>query len=175
MRIQPPTPDLWAVGRTPATSSTVHGEAFQPDMSHKSPRIAALLADLPAAGIDGLPRQYLGFFRCFNQGLYFEAHDVLEELWLAEGRSGANHAFHKGLIQWAGAFVHLQKGRLKPAVALFNLAAANLGRYPSPHGRLDLTAALADIGAWRQSIEASGFQDNPLTHRSPPRIELLAP
>ena len=144
-------------------------------MSHKSTRIAALLADLPPEGTAGLPRHYLGFFRCFNEGLYFEAHDVLEELWLAEGRSGANHAFHKGLIQWAGAFVHLQKGRLRPAVALFNLAAANLAKYPAIHWRLDLGAALEDIRCWRQAIESSGFRDNPLTDRPPPRIELLDP
>jgi hypothetical protein len=138
-------------------------------VSRKSPQIAALLADLDA---EGLPLHYAGFFRCFNQGLYFEAHDVLEELWLSEGRTGSNHAFYKGLIQWAGAFVHLQKGRLRPAVALFDLAAANLRRYPSLHQRLDLQASLTDIASWRRDIESSGFQTNPLTLRPPPRIHL---
>jgi len=142
-------------------------------MSHKSPRIAALMADLPANGNEDLPRHYLGFFRCFNQGLYFEAHDVLEELWLAEGKTGADYAFHKGLIQWAGAFVHLQKGRLRPAIALFDLAAANLARYPNPHRRLDLTAALEDIRSWRQATESSDMLDNLLSRRPPPRITLL--
>jgi hypothetical protein len=100
-------------------------------VSHKSPRIADLLADLPDdPGPHGLPRHYAGFFHCFNQGLYFEAHDVLEELWLAGGKTGENYAFYKGLIQWAGAFVHLQKGRLRPAVALFDLAATNLPDEP---------------------------------------------
>lgn len=142
-------------------------------MSHKSPRIAALLADLPTDSTGDLPLHYAGFFRCFNAGLYFEAHDVLEELWLAEGKAGANHAFYKGLIQWAGAFVHLQKGRLKPAVALFDLAAANLARYPVHHQRLDLASALRDIRSWRDPIEVSGFLENPLLQSEPPRIDLM--
>lgn len=144
-------------------------------MSHKSPRIAALLAGLETEALAGLPPHYAGFFSCFNAGLYFEAHDVLEELWLAEGKAGSNHAFYKGLIQWAGAFVHLQKGRLRPAVALFDLAAANLRRYPTPHQRLDLTLALEEIRSWRQAIESSGFQQNPLTVRPQPHIALLPP
>ena len=142
-------------------------------MSHKSPRIAELLADLPDdPGPHGLPRHYVGFFHCFNQELYFEAHDVLEELWLAGGKTGENYSFYKGLIQWAGAFVHLQKGRLRPAVALFDLAAANLQRYPTVHQRLDLQKSLDDIRSWRHDIEASGFLSNPLALRPPPRIHL---
>lgn len=142
-------------------------------MSHKSPRIAELLADLPDdPGPHGLPRHYAGFFHCFNQELYFEAHDVLEELWLAGGKTGENYAFYKGLIQWAGAFVHLQKGRLRPAVALFDLAATNLQRYPTVHQRLDLQKSLDDIRSWRHDIEASGFLSNPLALRPPPRIHL---
>jgi len=150
-------------------------------VSHKSPRIAALLAELQADpqsgssiadGTNGLPLHYVGFFHCFNRGLYFEAHDVLEELWLSEGKSGSNYAFYKGLIQWAGAFVHLQKGRLRPAVALFDLAAANLRRYPIVHQRLDLQEALADIQSWRSAIESADFLTNPLPLRPSPRIRL---
>ena len=143
-------------------------------MSHKSPRIAELLADLPDdPNPDGLPRHYAGFFHCFNRGFYFEAHDVLEELWLAGGKTGENYAFYKGLIQWAGAFVHLQKGRLRPAVALFNLAATNLQRYPTVHQRLDLQKSLDDIRSWRHGIETSGFLINPLGLRPAPKIALL--
>src|SRR5450755_2550709 len=80
---------------------------------------------------------YLGYFDCFNRQLFYEAHDVLEDLWLPD-RHGANGKFYKGLIQLAGAFVHLQKNRLRPAAALFKLALANLGKYPNEHNLLDL-------------------------------------
>src|SRR6267142_814625 len=82
---------------------------------------------------------YLGYFECFNRQLFYEAHDVLEELWLGR-RDGPNYAFYKGLIQLAGAFVHLQKNRLRPAAALFKLAQANLKQYPREHKHLNLKA-----------------------------------
>src|SRR5216117_3678649 len=103
-------------------------------MSKKSAMIAALIASCEGRELDA---HYLGYFACFNRGLFYEAHDVLEELWLAD-RKGPNGAFYKGLIQLAGAFVHLQKGRLRPAAALFKLAHANLQRYPDGHERLDV-------------------------------------
>src|SRR6267142_3870231 len=84
-----------------------------------------------------LDAHYLGFFDCFNRQLFYEAHDVLEELWLAD-RHGLNGAFFKGLIQLAGAFVHLQKNRLRPAAALFKLSRKYLGPYTGLHESLDM-------------------------------------
>ena len=139
-------------------------------MSKKSPAIAALLEGIATEGLDP---NYAGFFVCFNRGLYFEAHDVLEELWLVQGRSAVNYAFHKGLIQLAGAFVHLQKNRLKPAVALFRLAENNFRLYPTPHQRLDLNWILALIQDWRTAIESGNFNFNPLNTLSKPHLEPL--
>src|ERR687886_1817623 len=81
---------------------------------------------------------YRAFFSCWNEQRYYEAHDVLEQLWLNTDSGDAD--FFKGLIQAAGAFVHLQKnfeqpahpkhrGRLQPAVRLFQLAEKNLEPY----------------------------------------------
>src|ERR1700730_1310110 len=50
---------------------------------------------------------YLAFFRCWNEQRYYEAHDILEQLWLKTKSPDAD--YFKGLIQAAGAFVHLQK------------------------------------------------------------------
>jgi predicted metal-dependent hydrolase len=50
---------------------------------------------------------YRGFFRCWNEQRYYEAHDVLEHLWLKTTSGDAD--YFKGLIQAAGGFVHLQK------------------------------------------------------------------
>src|ERR1041385_2460056 len=118
-------------------------------MSKKSAQIAAL--------IDGCRNQdlnayYLGYFECFNRGLFYEAHDVLEELWLLD-RQSPNYSFYKGLIQLAGAFVHLQKNRLRPSAALFKLAEANLQKYSSPHEHLDIAAVLALIERWLGALE----------------------
>lgn len=142
-------------------------------MSHKSPKIAALIADLQ--GRD-LPAHYLGWFACFNRGLFYEAHDVLEELWLAD-RHGPNGNFYKGLIQFAGAFVHLQKDcpkypRLRPAAALFKLADANFRDYPPQHEHLDLQAVRAHIADWLGRLETGKFSSNPLTPDNAPRLAL---
>ena len=141
-------------------------------MSRKSPKIAALLAGLDSGG---LSPNYAGYFACFNCGLYFEAHDVLEELWLAEGRAGSNYAYHKGLIQLAGAFVHLQKNRTGPAIALFNLAETNLRQYSQLHEHLDLENVLQLIASWRGEIESESPLRNPLGLRPDPKLHPQTP
>lgn len=138
-------------------------------MSRKSEKIAALIAGCEGASFDP---HYLGFFACFNQQLFFEAHDVLEELWLAQGKTGANYSFYKGLIQFAGAFVHLQKDRLRPSVALFDLAAVNLAKYPAAHDGLHLPDLLALIADWRARVTSADFSKNPLPEAVPPILSL---
>src|SRR6266571_1147204 len=119
----------------------------------------------------GLDAHYLGYVDCFHRQLFYEAHDVLEELWLAD-RRGPDGDFYKGLIQLAGAFVHLQKARLGPAVALLNLSQGYLKKYPVVHHQLDLAAVFRVIAHWRERIE-SGQAEAELRTR-PPRLELLA-
>ncbi len=114
---------------------------------------------------------YLGYFDCFNRQLFYEAHDVLEELWLPQ-RKKPNDAFYKGLIQLAGAFVHLQKNRLRPAAALFKLAQTNLKAYAPRHERLDVDATLRLIEHWLERLESSHFEVNPLTPDTWPRLSL---
>ena len=142
-------------------------------MSKKSGKIAALIEECQG---QELPAHYLGYFVCFNRGLFYEAHDVLEELWLAD-RHGTDGAYYKGLIQLAGAFVHLQKHtslrpRLRPAAALFKLARTNLGNYPALHHRLDVAGVLGLIEDWLVRLEAGAFEVNPLTSGNAPRLAL---
>jgi len=118
-----------------------------------------------------LDARYLGYFDCFNRQLFYEAHDVLEDLWLKD-RHGVDGNFYKGLIQLAGAFVHLQKNRLRPAAALFNLALANLEKYPHEHKQLDLNAVQALARKWLEELERNGFSLNPLTATQVPKLNL---
>ena len=138
-------------------------------MSKKSAMIAALISNCQGRELDA---HYLGYFECFNRGLFYEAHDVLEELWLPN-RNGSNGPFYKALIQFAGAFVHLQKGRLQPAEALLRLAHANLQKYPAIHERLAVIDVLALIGHWLERLETNSATRNPLTSETAPRLALL--
>jgi len=137
-------------------------------MGNKHERIAALAAPFAAEGVDA---RYAGYFALFNQQKFYEAHDLLEDIWLPD-RHGANGDFHKGLIQLAGAFVHLQKNRLRPAAAVFKLAQANLGKYPASHERLGVAATRALIAKWLGRLEEGGFRNNPLTAANAPRLAL---
>lgn len=137
-------------------------------MSKKSAKIAAMIEDCRGQAWDA---HYLGYFRCFNEQLFYEAHDVLEELWLGE-RAGPNHSFYKGLIQLAGAFVHLQKNRLRPSAALFKLTRGNLQKYPSEHEGLNLGTVLNMVETWLGRLEGDNFSANPLGAHPAPRLEL---
>lgn len=136
-------------------------------MSKKSAKIAAMIAGLQGQARDA---HYLGYFECFNHGLFYEAHDVLEEMWLPARGQPADH-FYKGLIQLAGAFVHLQKNRLGPANALFNLARANLEKFPAYYEGLNVAHVLNLIANWQHRLRERP-NENPLHTQKPPRLGL---
>jgi predicted metal-dependent hydrolase len=137
-------------------------------VSKKSGNIAALIEQFRGQELDP---HYLGYFQCFNRQQFYEAHDVLEELWLPVRRTPEGD-FFKGLIQLAGAFVHLQKNRLKPAAALFRLAAANLKKYPLDHHALHLPGVLRVIQTWLEALESQDFLRNPLLFCGVPELHL---
>ncbi len=138
-------------------------------MSHKSARIARLIESFQGRDLDA---HYFGYFDCFNRQLFYEAHDVLEDLWLAD-KQGPDGNFYKGLIQLAGAFVHLQKNRLPPSAALFKLARLNLEAYPPTHQCLDLNAVRHLISNWLDQLEQGRYLVNPLTPAQAPQLGLL--
>jgi hypothetical protein len=57
--------------------------------------------------------RYLGGVRFFNDGDFFEAHEVWEGLWLET--SGPERRFYQGLIQAAVALYHFGNGNLRGA------------------------------------------------------------
>ena len=140
----------------------------------KNDRMEAWLGAWDTDPLSPLPAEYRAFFACFNKGQYYEAHDVLEHLWLQCHDS--NRSFYQGLIQFAGAFVHLQKHclfpghpthsrRLAPAQRLFALAAARLSAYPERHLALDLACVLAIGTHW--SGLAAGVASPLAVHPAP--------
>jgi uncharacterized protein len=138
-------------------------------VSNKSNRVAALAGQFREGKLDP---HYAGYFELFNQQKFYEAHDVLEHIWLKD-KHGADGAFYKGLIQLAGAFVHLQKHRPGPAAALFKLADANLEKYPPVHHHLDVDAVRRLIAQWLGDLERAEFNANLLTASHWPRLTLL--
>ncbi len=147
----------------------------------KFDRMESYVNSLATGDRSGLHPCYAGYFVCFNRGEYYEAHDVLEHLWLQ--CANENEAFYKGLIQLAGGFVHLRKQylrpdhpkdgrRLAPASRLFDLAAGNLSPFAPVHLRLDVSAVLALANETSAHLRRSDFTLNPW---SPDHLPQIAP
>jgi predicted metal-dependent hydrolase len=148
----------------------------------KKDRISNLVRELGADPALSLDARYQGYFTCFNGQQYYEAHDVLENLWLE--RRDEHHLFFKGLIQLAGAFVHLQKQfvhpthpkhgrRMRPAVRLFRLAAKNLATFAPRHLQLDVAAVLQLCERQEEEILAGDYEKNPWKPAHAPQLHLL--
>ena len=133
-------------------------------MTRKSSEVASRTARFAGRRLDA---RYLGYFDLFNRQCFYEAHDVLEDLWLVD-RNGPDGAFYKGLIQLAGAFVLLQKNRLRATDRVFGLAEANLRRYPRRHCSIELGPVLAIVRQWREELRRGDFSVNPLAATVPP-------
>ena len=136
----------------------------------------------PAAPVTDHP-YYRAFFQCWNEQRYYEAHDVLEQVWLKTETNDDD--FFKGLIQGAGAFIHLQKNfehplhpkhgrRLRPAVRLFLLAEKHLTPFAPVRHAFDVAAFLTLLRAHREKIVESDYQLNPWSPERAPRLELRA-
>src|SRR5712672_1875864 len=154
---------------------------------NKGERISRFVAELSGKDLDrgkievASHPYYRAYFQCWNEQRYYEAHDVLEQLWLNEDSEDDN--FFKGLIQAAGAFVHLQKNfehpthakhsrRLRPAVKLFELAEKNLSSFAPRHHALDVSALLDLLRRTRQKVIDSDFKTNPWSPTNAPKVQL---
>ncbi len=151
---------------------------------NKRERISDFVRALESGPTEGSSQNYYtAFFQLWNAQKYYEAHDVLEQLWLVE-KSAELARFYQGLIQAAGAFVHLQKNfeqpshakhgrRLRPATRLFSLALRNLEDLPDEYHALDLVQFRKILLRYRDAIIAVDFEKNPWSPESAPRLELL--
>jgi hypothetical protein len=125
---------------------------------------------------------YRAFFQCWNEQRYYEAHDVLEQVWLHDPITPEDAQYFKGLIQAAGAFVHLQKQfehpahpkhgkRLGPAVRLFRLAEKNLAPFGAARHDLNVAKFRGMLGRYCQAVDAAHGK-NPWTPENAPQVSL---
>jgi hypothetical protein len=164
----------------------VSRDQIKPFMS-KGERISRFVADMVGEDVDPGKIEianhpyYRAYFQCWNEQRYYEAHDVLEQIWL--NKESEDDDFFKGLIQAAGAFVHLQKNfehpthpkhsrRLRPAVKLFLLAEANLAPSAPTRHAVDVAGFLDLLRIVREKITSSNFQINPWSPASAPKLSM---
>lgn len=91
--------------------------------------------------------------RLFNQNLYFEAHDALEDLWSAE--RGNDRAFLQALVHLAVGMVHVSNENHQGAVNVLSRACGGLEPYAPMHRGLDVQGLIGSARAClRKSQEA---------------------
>jgi predicted metal-dependent hydrolase len=94
---------------------------------------------------------YLNGLSLLNQHKFFEAHEVLEDVWRAA--PVPDRKFLQGLIQVAVALHHHSRGNQVGCRSLLERAYRNLAAYPQQHGGLDLAALLRSLDQWREALD----------------------
>jgi predicted metal-dependent hydrolase len=149
-------------------------------MSGKASRISELWEGIDPRGRDV---RYAAYFHHFNREDYYEAHDVLESLWLEKGRQARGAAFYQSLIQLAGAFVHMRKHfehpdhrvhkqRLAPAFRLLGLVEKNLAGYGEEWEGIRLGVISELAKEIKGVLSSEEFQKNPWRPKHGPRLDL---
>ena len=69
--------------------------------------------------------------KLFDEGKYFECHEVIEGLWLETPPEDPYRDLYKGVIQAAAAIYQFDRGILSGAKALFKTSSGYLDKYRS--------------------------------------------
>jgi predicted metal-dependent hydrolase len=94
----------------------------------------------------------------FNSERFFEAHEVLEDLW-HEYRD-VDRPFIQGLIQIAAAFYHLQSRNLKGAVSQFTKGSEKLTQFLPTYKDVSVSMLLDDVRENLQRLQRVGYSEN---------------
>lgn len=89
----------------------------------------------------------------FNAEKFFDAHEVLEDVWRAT--EGPEKNFLQGLIQAAVALHHYSQQNSEGARSVLMRALQNLAPYPDSYGGIDVTALRAVLEQWRRALEGN--------------------
>jgi predicted metal-dependent hydrolase len=95
----------------------------------------------------------------FNEAAFFEAHEVLEDVWRAA--PAPEKLFLQGLIQVAVALHHHRHGNLVGTRSLLARAVRNLSGYPENFGGIQLPQLRHSLAAWQRAL-AEGSPVPPL-------------
>jgi predicted metal-dependent hydrolase len=89
----------------------------------------------------------------FNQGLYFECHETLEEIWLEE--HGQDREFYQGIIQIAAGYFKWEQGVLIGAIKLWRSGLEKLEAYPPHHLGVSLDSFIQEVKENLKEVEAA--------------------
>src|SRR6266446_8986341 len=114
----------------------------------------------------------------FNRAHFFDAHEVLEDVWNSvprdrpSGRLLRQHV--QGMVQLAVAFHHQSKGNHVGARSVLERAVRNLNGADSSFPYLDLDRLRAELEIWRRHLDhPDGAGDRKLEGRDVRRHDIL--
>lgn len=87
----------------------------------------------------------------FNHAEFFDAHEVLEDIWRAAPPE--NKKFVQGLVQVAVAFHHYSTGNRVGMRSVLERAVRNLGEPAGRFGQVELPALLHSLSQWRDALD----------------------
>jgi len=120
---------------------------------------------VPPQGLDPIDAG----IRLFNDRYFFEAHEVLEDVWHVE--RGEPRLFLQGLIQICAAYHHFQNGNLVGAAALLRRGTEKMRRYPPRYMGIDAASLILRVDEDRERIERMQAGTEPQASLPFPRIE----
>lgn len=94
-----------------------------------------------------LPAPFRAFLDLYGAGRYWDSHEALEDAWRARGS-----AFYQGLILYASAWVHWERGNAHGVRAQLRKARARLASYPDGYLGLDVAELRAHCDAAHELV-----------------------
>jgi len=133
---------------------------------HATRALRAVGAHEPADTGEPIERAARATVALWNEGLFFEVHEVLEAVW--KTASGDTRQMLQGVIQIAVAYHHLAHGNPRGARTLLAEGRARIaGARASRLGPIDLDALLTSTAPWESAL--AGRTTNP---DRPPRLAI---
>lgn len=102
----------------------------------------------------------------FNRAHFFDAHEVLEDIWRATTKDRPLRRHLQGMVQLAVAFHHESRGNHLGARSVLARALRNLEGADESFPMLDLARLRAHLSDWQEYLAAAR------TRPEPPRISV---
>ena len=107
----------------------------------------------------------------FNQQLFFECHETLEELWLEE--RGEDRRFFQGIIQIAAGYYTLQQQVPIGAVKLWRTGVEKLLPYQPVYLGVNVEALMRSVEVDLAQLESAQRRGDPPPDLEAPSIQLI--
>ena len=109
----------------------------------------------------------------FNRRLFFECHEILEEVWIEE--NGPDRNFYQGLIQIAAGYFKWEQGVPAGTVKLLRSGLEKIRPFEPWHLGVDVSSFAAGVAADLALVEASRCEAGASPALLVPTLSIVSP